>query len=85
MRRPKPRAFPRSCRLWPLTVSLALAAPAAAAADPKPFEDILPEGTSVFLSIRSLPQLLEWYRTSAASGLAEDPDMQPFLRKAAEA
>jgi hypothetical protein len=85
MRRPKPRAFPRSCRLWPLTVSLALAAPAAAAADPKPFEDILPEGTSVFLSVRSLPQILEWYRTSAASGLAEDPDMQPFLRKAAEA
>jgi hypothetical protein len=76
----------RPIRLWPLAASLALVMPAVAnAADPKPFEEILPESTSVFLSVRNLPTVLKWHETSSLDGLFKEAEMQPFLKKAAEA
>ena len=75
----------RSNRSWPLVACLSLALPiAAAAADPKPFEEILPESTSAFVSVRSLPALLKWHETTSLDGLLKDAEMQPFLKKLSE-
>ncbi|MHC5035044.1 MAG: hypothetical protein ACYTFZ_08415, partial [Planctomycetota bacterium] len=51
----------------------------------EPFENLMPEGTFFFVSMRSVPELIEKVKNAPGYKLFSEPEMQPFMDQLREA